>query len=103
MSNSKSSVILRIAAGFVGLMLLVIVLLSTLFIAAEADHDCPGEDCPVCICIQMCKNTLRSFSNWTAALFVFVITAVFVMLTSDTLVSAAFLDALVSKKVRLNN
>ena len=27
---------------------------STVYIAHEADHDCGGEDCPVCVQLQQC-------------------------------------------------
>ena len=34
-------------------------LLSACFIAAEADHDCSGEDCPVCVFLTLCEQNIR--------------------------------------------
>lgn len=42
----------RLLAGLCGVFLLVSILFSSLFVVAEADHDCVGEDCPVCLQIQ---------------------------------------------------
>lgn len=37
-------------------------LYSALYIAAEANHDCVGENCPICYQINVCKNTLKNLS-----------------------------------------
>ncbi len=47
-----------IAAILCGLVVFA-VLFSAVFIAKEADHDCSGEDCPVCACLQMCEQFLQ--------------------------------------------
>ena len=41
------------------LLLVFVMLFSHLFVIAEADHDCSGEDCPVCAVIALCQNTLK--------------------------------------------
>ena len=42
-------------------VLFVLVMLSSLaFIVLEAEHDCTGEDCPVCAMIAICRNTLKT-------------------------------------------
>ena len=35
-------------------LLLGVQILSTVYIAHEADHDCEGEGCPVCVQLQQC-------------------------------------------------
>ena len=57
----------RIAAGIMGILMLFIVLFSAFYIAAEADHDCTGEDCPICACIQQCENTLHQIGDGIAS------------------------------------
>ncbi|HOO61460.1 MAG TPA: hypothetical protein PKV44_03440 [Bacillota bacterium] len=37
-------------------------LFSVLFIALEADHDCTGEHCPICLQIEICENTINKIS-----------------------------------------
>ena len=52
----------RIAALLLAVTVLVITLYSALFVAAEADHDCVGEGCPICYQVEACQNTLKGLS-----------------------------------------
>ena len=52
----------RIAALVLAVTVLFVTLYSALFIAAETDHDCVGENCPICYQINVCKNTLKNLS-----------------------------------------
>ena len=53
----------HIAATFLALLAAVLLVVSFVFIAHEADHDCSGEDCPVCAQIAVCVDAFRAFSN----------------------------------------
>ena len=93
----------RIAAGIMGLTLLLVILLSALFLIAEADHDCAGEDCPICACLQLCSNVLRRFGG---AVFVLLSVAAPVILLLFAAVSGAAVFAQetpVSRRIRLND
>lgn len=93
----------RIAAGILGMLMLFIMLFSAFYIAAEADHDCTGEDCPICACIQQCENTLHQIGDGMALQVATVAPIVF-MLVSAFLFAFGFpQETLVSRKVRLNN
>ncbi len=52
----------RIAALFLAMTVLFVVIYSALFIAVEADHDCVGENCPICYQINVCQNALKNLS-----------------------------------------
>ena len=52
----------RIAALLLAATVLLVMLYSALFIAAEADHDCVGENCPICYQINVCQNALKNLS-----------------------------------------
>ncbi len=52
----------RVAAVILAAALLLAMLCSAVFIAAEASHDCVGENCPVCYQINVCQNTLKNLS-----------------------------------------
>ena len=52
----------RIAALVLAVTVLFVMLYSALFIAAETDHDCVGENCPICYQINVCQNTLKNLS-----------------------------------------
>ena len=84
-----------------GILMLVIVLISAAYITAEADHDCCGDDCPICECIRQCENTLRGLGGRPSAQSAAV--APIIILTAVFIVAAVSKSTLVSKKVRLNN
>lgn len=71
----------RIAASIIALMLLVFFLFFSFFIAVEADHDCEGEDCPICVCIQQCEEALHQMGNGIAFQAAIIIPAFFLLLT----------------------
>lgn len=60
------------------LFLLLAFLLSALFLAAEAGHRCSGEDCPICICMQLAERVLRQIGGAVlgAALLLFLLPSV---------------------------
>ena len=93
----------RIAAGVMGLMMLVLVLLSALYMAAEADHDCAGEDCPVCERIQACGSILRRLSAGTAAWPAAAVSAVPCLLIAVLPAVSLPRATLVSRRIRLND
>lgn len=103
MRNSSKSKALRIAAGIMGLMMLVLVAFSAFYIAAEADHDCCGEGCPICACIHHCENTLRGIGDGTAVRTAIVAPVILFLLAAAFIIPAVSLDTLISRKVRLNN
>ncbi len=103
MRNSNTSKGLRITVGIMGLMMLVIVLFSAFYIAAEADHECCGEDCPICACIQQCENTLRGIGDGAAVKSASVAPAILISPAAAFVITAVSQDTLVSRKVRLNN
>ena len=103
MRNSSTAKVLRITAGIMGLMMLFIVLFSAFYIAAETDHDCCGEDCPICACIHQCENTLRGIGGGVAVRSGAVAPVIFVFFVAAFVITAVSQDTLVSRKVRLNN
>ena len=103
MRNSSAAKVLRITAGIMGLMMLVLVLFSSFYIAAEADHDCCGEDCPICACIHQCENTLRGIGDGAAVRSAAVAPVILILFAAAFVIATASQDTLVSRKVRLNN
>ncbi len=85
------------------MLVLVAVLFSTIYIAAETDHDCSGEDCPVCACMQMCESTLRLISGVAGAAGSLAVPVVFAGIFSLYTSLIFRQETPVSRKVRLNN
>lgn len=52
----------RFAAACGAVLLVFALLFSVFFIVSEADHNCIGEDCPICHQIQTCQKLLEQLS-----------------------------------------
>ena len=93
----------RIAAGFLSLLILAAVLFSAVFIAAEADHDCAGENCSVCGCIRCCTEFLSRLLPGVIAAAHTVLPALCVLSAALVFFALMTEETPVSRKVRLNN
>lgn len=89
---------LLLCAGFV-----LVLLVSFAFLIHEADHDCCGEDCPVCRTIAMTSGLLRALF---LALALLCLARAAAALSARRMPESAFRAAfgtLVSLKIRLND
>lgn len=83
--------------------LMAVILFSALFRLFEADHDCAGDDCPICACIQQCELILNQFTNGVVAQAA-VAVAVSLLVLAVAISAYTFIQATpVSRKVQLNN
>ncbi|WP_139225885.1 hypothetical protein [Oribacterium sp. WCC10] len=103
MNLLKNSQYKKFVCGIIAMMMLVFVLLSAAFIAAESDHNCTGEDCPVCECIQLCENTLRKLGGGTVPVVFLFLPVVFFSFSFYIPAFTCGQDTPVTRKVRLNN
>ena len=92
----------RILAVVLALTLLLAPALCALCIAAEADHVCTGEDCPVCALVHQCEGLLRQLAAAVAAAAALVCVALLGG-SAAACVCAVRRVTPVSGKVRLNN
>lgn len=42
-----------------------LIVLSVGYVIKEANHDCTGEDCPICVQIEQCLNNFRTLGTGT--------------------------------------
>ena len=93
----------RIVSIAAALMLIISLVSSVTFSAVEANHDCIGESCPICIQIKGCENTLKNLvftvSGCKAALAV----VFFVCLIVKKAYTVFCADTLISLKVKLSD
>lgn len=84
-------------------MMLFVMLFSAFFIVSHSEHECTGEDCPVCACIQQCENILHgsgdSFGFFGFGIIPIVIIAGSILISYSVII----LDTPVSSKVRMND
>ena len=102
MRSFNTSGISRLIAGITGLMMLVFVLFSAFYIAAETDHECCGEDCPICACVHLCENALHGFDDG-AAVQSAAVAPFILILPVAAFAATACQETPVSQKVRMNN
>lgn len=93
----------RILSGTMAALFLAVMLFSSFFIAVEADHDCTGEDCPICAVIHQCENTLRSVNDGQAVQAVIVPFMLSCLLAAFLYKPYLVQETPVSEKVRMDN
>ena len=99
MTDRKQVRALLLCAGFI-----LVLFVSSAFLIHEADHDCCGEDCPICRTIAMTTALMRAF---------FMIAAVWLLSSASAAAVSArngsdtarfgVSDTPVSRKIRMNN
>lgn len=94
---------IRAIAAILAGIVAVVILSSSLYIAAEADHDCHGADCLICAHIVVCENTLRELA--CAVLVAVAATGLtYAFVDSVSYGKRSYTDnTLVSLKVKLSN
>ena len=93
----------RLIASVLALTVVFVMLFSVCFVIAEADHDCIGEDCPICYQINICENTLRSIGFVSVSVIFAGFLGLFVIATPTLSKKLAYNTSLVSLKVKLSN
>ncbi|GHU30370.1 hypothetical protein FACS1894172_03510 [Spirochaetia bacterium] len=48
--------------SFIALCASILIIISSTFILYNLDHDCSGEDCPICLCIEFSGIGFISFT-----------------------------------------
>ncbi len=84
------------------LLLLLSVLTSLFYIADEMHHECEGEDCPVCRCIELCEAHLNRIASGAALIVIPILCLMAVLLCTEAF--RLFLPAItpVSERVRMD-
>lgn len=93
----------RVLTVLFAAMVLFVMLFSEFYIAVEADHDCTGEDCPVCCQITICENTLKSVGQAVIAVTLAAFVCVLMIFLPSFAKKTAYNTSLVTLKVKLSN
>lgn len=66
--NRKIAMLLAVAV-------IIVLVFSAFLIAVEAEHDCIGDNCPICQLIAICENNLHNLSlSFVSTALAFVLT-----------------------------
>ena len=94
----------KIAASLTVMVLLFVMLFSISYVTLESDHDCCGEECHICECLEACGNALRLVRTGagTGANAAITTYAVFFLITVIFANAVFTRETPVSDKIRLN-
>lgn len=93
----------RLTAAVLALTVAVLLFCSVSFLLAEADHDCRGENCAVCIQICRCENTLQMLAGVLFTVLSVAALSIFALILSSSLEETQRAVSLVSLKVKLSD
>lgn len=93
----------RVLVLVLAVLVLLAVLFPAFFIACEADHDCTGDCCGVCLSIRQCEALLQSVSAALLLLCALLLSVRSALLAASTIHAVFRQGTPVSRKVRLNN
>lgn len=92
----------RITAFIIGLIFVVFLLAASVFIAGNSQHDCIGDDCPICTSIELCYNIIHTFSCAVIGrIFVFAAMFIIVYKNNSKSKSLICINTLITLKVEL--
>lgn len=93
----------RIISFTLAVCVTIVMLFSMFYIAAESNHDCADECCPICYQISLCEHTLKTLS--TALIVAVVMFAALYMgcICMPICPKQNLLVTLVTLKVKLSN
>ena len=92
----------RLLAAAACLLLFVVLFSATSYLALESNHDCIGEDCPVCACLEQCGQVIRLMGTGLLADAVILFAALPIRQDFTGFFSVFLLRTPVLQRVRLN-
>lgn len=103
MTYSNESSQKRFAACLIGMLMIIVMLFSAFYISAETGHDCIGEDCPICACVQQCENILHKIGGGLYFMVSAIVPVICVFICAFLFATACQKQTLISIKIRMNN
>jgi len=96
------SALKRLIAAAVAAAFLFGILIAGLFIIIEADHECEGEHCHVCECLEQCQAALHQIGFAPASGRSCTIPFLILLILALPCTDRRFKETPVSEKVQLN-
>lgn len=93
----------RVYAALLAAIFVLVVLSSSIFIIEHADHDCTGEDCPICEQLFACAQNLKRLTNAAAAVVVAVALVILPRAVIRRLAAVYVFGSPIALKVKLSN
>ena len=91
----------RISAMILTVLILATILFSYGFLAENIHHDCPGEECSICLEIKMAVQTISSYKTLLTLPLIVAVLCVFTQICADAIKSNRTKNTLITLKVEL--
>ena len=91
------------AAISLTILFVFVMLFSHIFIIAEADHECSGEDCPICEIIAIVSDTIKGLSLIGSAVVICAALVFGIVKSLYVNNEAQSVSSLITLKVKLSN
>ena len=85
------------------ILFVFVMLFSHIFIIAEADHECSGEDCPICEIIAIVSDTIKGLSLIGSAVVICAALVFGIVKSLYVNNEAQSVSSLITLKVKLSN
>ena len=85
------------------IVLVFITFASLFYIVKEENHDCTGEDCPICVCLHQAEQVLKNLGAGKSEAQITGMIQLFVSFVLSVCYVMFCATSLVSQKVRLND
>ncbi|MCR5252031.1 MAG: hypothetical protein K6E50_15660 [Lachnospiraceae bacterium] len=103
MPNAKKTKLISLISCMISMLLCVLALLSSYYVAMETGHVCEEEECHICACLELCEAVLHQLGT-SIPVVVAVLLPFILFLSADVAGKDIFVrQTPVSKKIRLNN
>lgn len=93
----------RIIAAVLAALAALVMLSSAVFLIEHADHDCAGEDCPVCERLYACAQNFRRLAAAAPVVLAAVVFAAVLRICVNGSLRACALRTPVALKVKLSD
>lgn len=93
----------RIIAVIFAVLFALSLIFTFSFIFANANHECVGDECPICAEIQSCEDFLKSVTTVAVVAATAVVVHKFGIIALPSLKGRADNTSLISLKVKLSN
>ena len=91
------------AAISLTILFVFVMLFSYIFVIAEADHECSGEDCPICEIIAIVSDTIKGLSLIGSAVVICAALVFGIVKSLYVNNEAQSASSLITLKVKLSN
>ena len=91
------------AAISLTILFVFVMLFSHIFVIAEADHECSGEDCPICEIIAIVSDTIKGLSLIGSAVVICAALVFGIVKSLYVNNEAQSVSSLITLKVKLSN